>query len=230
MNTEDRAENTKNQEDEFELDSDGTEDLESAMQEALKAVEKAGGDLGFGSDESGEEYSESSVNQSVDVSDVPQLEAEISELKDRSIRIMADFDNFRKRVERERAEDRRYAAADVLREFIKIIDNLERAVASDGSEDDFRTGVELILRQMHDLLVNSGVSRVEALGKEFDPRYHEAVSKHESAEVTSPTVSDEMQPGYLLQDRLLRPSIVTVAMPTGSEQEPPLPPKGDLNN
>ena len=230
MNTEDRRENTGNQEDEFDLDTDGIDDLESVMQEALDAVEKADSDLESGSREPGDEDLGSSRNQNVDVSEMSDLEAEISELKESSIRTMADFDNFRKRVEREKVEERRYAASDVLKEFIKIIDNLERAVSSAGPEDDFRAGVELILRQMHDLLRQSGVSRVDALGKEFDPRYHEAVSKHESTEVTAPTVSAEMQPGYLLEDRLLRPAIVQVAMPAGEGPGPSGAPKGGLNS
>ena len=230
MNTEDRRENTGNQEDEFDLDTDGIDDLESVMQEALDAVEKADSDLESGSREPGDEELGSSMNQNVDVSEMSDLEVEISELKESSIRTMADFDNFRKRVEREKVEERRYAASDVLKEFIKIIDNLERAVSSAGPEDDFRAGVELILRQMHDLLRQSGVSRVDALGKEFDPRYHEAVSKHESTEVTAPTVSAEMQPGYLLEDRLLRPAIVQVAMPAGEGPGPSAAPNGGLNN
>ncbi len=230
MSTEDRGEKIKNQQDEFDLDTDGIDDLESVMQEALDAVEKGDLDLEPSSGVLGDGDSESSGSQNVDVPEVSNLEAQISELRESSIRTMADFDNFRKRAERERAEERRYAASDVLKEFIKIIDNLERAVSSEGPEDDFRTGVELILRQMHDLLRQSGVSRVEALGKEFDPRYHEAVSKHESAEVTTPTVSREMQPGYLLQDRLLRPAIVQVAMPAGGGPEPSAAPKGGLNN
>jgi molecular chaperone GrpE len=230
MSTEDRGEKIKNQQDEFDLDTDGIDDLESVMQEALDAVEKADVDLEPSSGVLGDGDSESSGSQNVDEPEVSNLEAQISELRESSIRTMADFDNFRKRAERERAEERRYAASDVLKEFIKIIDNLERAVSSEGPEDDFRTGVELILRQMHDLLRQSGVSRVEALGKEFDPRYHEAVSKHESAEVTTPTVSREMQPGYLLQDRLLRPAIVQVAMPAEGGPEPSAAPKGGLNN
>jgi molecular chaperone GrpE len=230
MSTEDRGEKIKNQQDEFDLDTDGIDDLESVMQEALDAVEKADLDLEPSSGVLGDGDSESSGSQNVDEPEVSNLEAQISELRESSIRTMADFDNFRKRAERERAEERRYAASDVLKEFIKIIDNLERAVSSEGPEDDFRTGVELILRQMHDLLRQSGVSRVEALGKEFDPRYHEAVSKHESEEVTTPTVSREMQPGYLLQDRLLRPAIVQVAMPAEGGPEPSAAPKGGLNN
>jgi len=220
MSSEDLAKGTMDEDDEFELDSDSTDDLESAMQEALEAVEKAKSEADQRSEIHSGQDSGGMPDRADAESDVSRLEAEISVLQDRSLRTMADFDNFRKRVERERAEERRYAAAEVLKEFLKILDNLERAVASKGSEGDFRTGVELILRQMHELLEKSGVSRIEAEGQEFDPRYHEAVSKHESSEVTAPTVSDEMQAGYLLRDRLLRPAIVKVAMPTGGNEVP----------
>ncbi|MEJ2084106.1 MAG: nucleotide exchange factor GrpE [Acidobacteriota bacterium] len=220
MSSEDLAKGTMDQDDEFELDSDSTDDLESAMQEALEAVEKASSEADRRPEVESGDDSGALPELAGPESDVARLEAEISELQDRSLRTMADFDNFRKRVERERAEERRYAAAEVLKEFLKIMDNLERAVASKGSEDDFRTGVELILRQMHELLEKSGVSRIEAKGREFDPRYHEAVSKHESPDVMAPTVSDEMQSGYMLQDRLLRPAIVKVAMPAGGTDIP----------
>lgn len=215
MSSEDLAEDTGDQEEGFELDSDSSDDLEMAMQEALEAVEKAGGDLGAEKTASSRPRREGAAQAGSEAGDVSMLEAEVAELKDRFMRTMADFENFRKRVERERADEKRYANAEILKEFLKIIDNLERAVASEGPEEDFRTGVELILRQMHELLQNAGVRRVEAAGEEFDPRYHEAVSKHESSAVSIPTVSDEMQSGYELHDRLLRPSIVKVAMPTG---------------
>lgn len=218
MSSEDLAEETGDQEDEFELDSDSSEDLEAAMQEALEAVEKASGDLEPEAATHSPRARGEAADSASEEADVSMLEAEIAELKDRFMRTMADFENFRKRVERERADERRYATAEILKEFLKIIDNLERAVASEGSEQDFRTGIELILRQMHELLENAGVRRVEAAGEEFDPRYHEAVSKHESSDVSNPTVSEEMQSGYELHGRLLRPSIVKVAMPAGDSE------------
>lgn len=220
MSTEDIAENSPDQDDGFELDSETSDDLESAMQEALEAVEKASSEVETSARGDRPSQAASIVAEASGSDDVSMLKAELSELKDRSLRTVADFDNFRKRVERERNEERRYATADILKEFLKIIDNLERAVASGGGESEYREGVELILRQMHELLRNSAVSRIEATGVEFDPRYHEAVSKHESDSVDQPTVSEEMQAGYLLHDRLLRPSIVKVAMPIRTEQSP----------
>lgn len=199
---------------EFELDEEATsEDLESAMLEALEAVEKATDNL------DSQEETEDSPAGSVPVSDFPggreiaQLEQEIVELRDRSARTLADFENFRKRVERERVVERRFAALDVMAEFLTVVDNLERALAASGSNDELKTGVELIHRQMIDVMKSSGVSRINAVGVEFDPRFHEAVAHHEDPTVSVPTVSEELQPGYVMHDRLLRPSVVKVAMP-----------------
>lgn len=192
---------------EFELDTDGNGDLEAVMQEALEAVEKVSRES-KGRPESGDEPGEPLTR-----SEMAHLEEEIADLRDRSARTLADFDNYRKRVERERADERRYAAAEILGSFLIVVDNLERALTSDGPVEDLKAGVELIYRQIEDLLRSSGVQRIKALGEEFDPQYHEAVSQHEEPGVTVPTVSEELQAGYTMQERLLRPAVVKVAMP-----------------
>lgn len=196
-------------EQEFELDTDGAEeDLNEVMQEALEAVERAEEvDRQGGTDDT-----ENSV------AEIADLEAEIADLRDRSARTLADFENFRRRVERERIEDRRFAAMDVLKEFLPVIDNLERALAASGPADDLKTGVELIFKQMQELLRAAGVERLVSEGEPFDPQYHEAVSRDEDPSVESPTVSAELQAGYLLHDRLLRPAIVKVVMPAIEEE------------
>jgi molecular chaperone GrpE len=202
-------------EEEFELDGEETEDLEAAMQEALEAVNKA-------SRESRQEAAGAATSEAVRTEErettdpeIALLQSEIADLRDRSARALADFDNYRKRIERERQEERHYAVFEVLRAFLGVIDNLERAVSSEGPVEDLRAGVELILRQVDELMRSHGVRRVPALQEEFDPRVHEAVSRHEDPEVTTPIVSEELQPGYVMHDRLLRPAIVKVAMPPG---------------
>jgi len=209
-----RAEGDIGLENELDLDSESTEDLESAMQEALEAVEKASQTAKVKGD-SGDEIRPPAATRSQvpEAADTERLLEEIAELKDRAARTLADFENFRKRVDRERQDDRRYAAFDISREFLAVIDNLERALASEGPTDDLKVGVELIHRQMKDLMKNSGVERISSVGEEFDPRFHEAVTHHEDDSVAVPTVSEELQAGYLMYDRLLRPSVVKVAMP-----------------
>lgn len=138
---------------------------------------------------------------------------ELAQLKDRHLRLLADFDNFRKRAEREREERARFSLTEPLRDLLPVIDNLERALAARGSLDDLRQGVEMISRQFEEILRRFGVTAVAAVGQRFDPRVHEAVSRVESPAVEAPTVIDEMQRGYRLHDRLLRPAMVRVAVP-----------------
>lgn len=145
--------------------------------------------------------------------DVDALRREIADLRDRSMRTLADFDNYRKRAERERSEVRRHVAAETIIDFLDVVDNLERALAAGGSADDLKIGVEMILRQLEDLLRRRGVERVAAKGEAFDPTLHEAVSRQEDPEVREPRVVHELQPGYLMNDRLLRPARVVVAVP-----------------
>ncbi len=192
---------------ELDLDAEG-EDLESAMRDAVAAVESIEGVEGAGHEEH-----LARVAPAVAESDSERLRRESDELRDRLMRTLADFDNLRKRTERERHELKRFALFETMRDFLAVVDNLERAVAAGGSRDDVRAGVEMILRQMQDLLKRHGVSEVEALGRPFDPSLHEAVAREEDAGVAAPTVVGELQRGYRMHDRLLRPAMVKVAMP-----------------
>jgi len=144
---------------------------------------------------------------------VAELQAELADLRDRSIRTLADFENYRRRSEREREELKRFAQGDVLRDLLPVVDNLQRALAAGGTVDDLKTGVELTLRQFRDLLKQRGIAEVPALGAPFDPAVHEAVARVDDDAVTAPTVIDELQRGYTLHGRLLRPALVRVAMP-----------------
>ncbi len=147
------------------------------------------------------------------LAEVENLRAELADLKDRSMRTLADFDNFRKRAEKERSEIRQRATAEVVRDFLDVVDNLERAAAAGGSAEDLKTGVDMILRQLGDVLRRQGVERVEAEGERFNPAFHEAVSRQEDPEVDEPRVVEEMQAGYRMGDKLLRASRVVVAVP-----------------
>lgn len=145
--------------------------------------------------------------------EVEQLRREVEDLRDRSIRTLADFDNFRKRTERERRDLARYAASEAMRDLLEVSDNLERALGAGGSPEDVRTGVEMTLRQMRDVLRRHGVEEVEAVGERFDPAIHEAVSRQEDPTAGEATVVEQLQRGYRLHDRLLRPARVVVAVP-----------------
>ncbi|HVS14666.1 MAG TPA: nucleotide exchange factor GrpE [Thermoanaerobaculia bacterium] len=191
---------------EIEVEDD-TADADEAMRKAVEAMEAR---------ERGEEPAEEGdrplEQTSGDVS-VEQLQEELEELKERSIRTLADYENFRRRVDRERADQRRYAAGEALSGFLTVIDNLERALRAEGPAEDLRAGVEMIHRQMLDLVERFGATPVPALGERFDPAIHEAVARVEDDGVSAPTVLEEYQRGYRLHDRLLRPAMVRVGVP-----------------
>jgi molecular chaperone GrpE len=149
----------------------------------------------------------------VDAVDVEALKAERDSLQDRLLRTAAEFDNYRKRIDRERRDLSESAASGLLVEILPVVDNLERALqAPSGPEAaGYRAGVELIHRQLLDLLRKRGVTPIAALGADFDPRFHEAVTQEASDAHRDGEVIEELQRGYMLGERLLRPAMVKVA-------------------
>jgi molecular chaperone GrpE len=149
------------------------------------------------------------------VSDDPlaAVQQEKDALQDRLLRTVAEFDNFRKRIERERRELAEFAASDVVMELLPIVDNFERALQAPptAGAESFRKGVELIHRQMLDLLRKRGVTPIDTVGADFDPRFHQAVIHEASETHREGEVVEELQRGYMLGDRLLRPAMVKVA-------------------
>lgn len=144
--------------------------------------------------------------------ELQKLRNERDALLDRMARSQAEFDNARKRAAREQQEYRDYASADVIKALLPVIDNFERALnAAQGQASEFRTGIELIYKQLQDVLQKAGVRRLDAKGKQFDPRLHEAIEMVETEDVPDHEVLEELQSGYMLKDRLLRPAMVRVA-------------------
>ncbi|MGA2005383.1 MAG: nucleotide exchange factor GrpE [Terriglobales bacterium] len=145
------------------------------------------------------------------MSETEKLKAERDALLDRLARLQAEFDNARKRATREQQEFRDFAAADVIRNILPILDSFERALKAAGDASDFRSGVDLIYRQLQDALQKSGVQPIAAVGQLFDPRIHEAIEMVDTRDVPDHHVLDELQRGYRYKDRLLRPAMVRVA-------------------
>jgi molecular chaperone GrpE len=144
--------------------------------------------------------------------DYTALMAERNEYYDRLLRKTAEFDNYRKRVERERREQADQSVADLLLDLLLVVDDFDRALTVGGEGTDaYRKGVELIHAKLHDLLRKQGLRPVEALGADFDPNVHQAVSHEESPEHREGEVIGEMRKGYMRGDRLLRPAMVKVA-------------------
>jgi molecular chaperone GrpE len=132
---------------------------------------------------------------------------------DRLLRQAAEFDNYRKRTERERREMAQYAAGDVLEALLPVVDDLERALEAEAGSDAaaYRTGVELIYKQLQDLLAKRGVTPIEAVGQPFDPRFHQAITYEPSPGRAEGEVLEVVRRGYMHGDRLLRPAMVKVA-------------------
>ena len=140
-----------------------------------------------------------------------EIRRERDALQDRLLRTAAEFDNYRKRMDRERRDLAEYTAGEAIKDLLPIIDNLERALQAPAPDDPLRKGVELIHKQMLEILRKRGVTPIEALGADFDPNVHEAVTQEESAQHREGEVMEELQRGYKVGDRLLRPAMVKVA-------------------
>lgn len=147
------------------------------------------------------------------VTEVTELRRERDDLHDRLLRKSAEFDNYRKRTDRERREMVELAAQDLLLDLLPILDDFERALAVPvpAGAERYREGVELIDKQLQDLLKKRGVSRIDAVGADFDPHVHQAVVQEVSPAHREGEVTAELRRGYRLGDRLLRPSMVKVA-------------------
>lgn len=140
-----------------------------------------------------------------------QLRQERDALLDRLARLQAEFDNARKRSAREQQDYRDYALADALKSLLPIVDSFDRALASGESGPEFVKGIGLINRQFHDALAKLGLQPIEAKGQTFDPNLHQAVQMVDTDEYADHEVIDELQRGYKLKERLLRPAMVRVA-------------------
>ena len=146
-------------------------------------------------------------------SELADLQRERDDYKDRLLRKSAEFDNYRKRLERERREQADQSVVNLLQDLLLIVDDFDRALTVDAGDSGnaYRKGVELIHGKLHDLLRRQGVTPIVSLGADFDPNLHQAVMHEESPGRREGEVIDEMRRGYMLGDRLLRPAMVKVA-------------------
>ena len=145
-------------------------------------------------------------------SELADLQRERDDFKDRWLRKGAEFDNYRKRIERERREQGDQAVVDILQELLLVVDDFDRALTVGGDEGGaYRKGVELIHGKLHELLRKQGLTSMDVLGADFDPNIHMAVMHEESPDHREGEVIGELQKGYMLHDRLLRPAMVKVA-------------------
>ena len=192
------------------------------MEMSVKSTDSASGpDATAGSPEEEMRTEETeSVSAAVDSPEEPpltvsqqeydRLRAERDGLFDRIARLQAEFDNARKREARERADFRDFAVAGAIEEFLPVLDNFQLALKSDGSVAQLRVGVELIVKQMEDVVRSRNVQPIAAVGVEFDPRVHEAIESVEREDLPDGRVLEEVRRGYRIRERLLRPAIVRI--------------------
>ena len=166
----------------------------------------------------GEENSsplETAVNQEIE-----RLVAEKLDLRNTLQRLQADFDNYRKRVDRERHQERHRGAETLIEHLLPVLDGFDRAIAAhrDAAHDEFRKGVQLIRKQLFDVLAKQGLEKIETEGKPFDPHFHHAIEHVKTAQKPDGAVLEELQSGYIFHGKVLRPAMVRVASnPEGEE-------------
>jgi molecular chaperone GrpE len=150
--------------------------------------------------------------------DVGKLAADLEDLRQTLLRRQADFDNYRKRIEKERAEDAKRTTARVIEGLIPVIDGFEHALAAhrEAEYENYRKGFELIYKQLLDHVKRLGVERTEPVGKPFDPHLHQAMDRTETTEHPDGTILQVFQPGYVFHGRVLRPAMVRVAVHPGA--------------
>ena len=132
-------------------------------------------------------------------------------LNERYLRLMADFQNFKRRTEKEKGDIYAFANEKIIGELLNVIDNFERAMASGNAEDNFYKGMEMILKQLLGVIEKAGASEIKALGEDFDPNFHNAIMMEDSTEYESGKVTGVLQKGYVLNNKVIRPAMVKVA-------------------
>lgn len=160
-----------------------------------------------------------SVAETAAPSELEQLRGERDQLLDRLARLQAEFDNARKREIKERADARDYTVSHTVEPFLGVMDNFQLALKADGTAEQLRAGVGLILKQMEDALKGLNVLPVESIGAQFDPRIHEAMGNIETLEFPDHQVLEEIRRGYKIREKLLRPALVRIASNPGQISE-----------
>jgi len=148
-----------------------------------------------------------------------QLKKERDGLMDRLARLQAEFENARRRAEKEKADFRDYATGSVVEQFLPVLDNFELALKSTGTTEQLKAGVELIVKQMEEILRGFHVQPVPSVGQEFDPRHHEAMGSVEREDLPDQQVAEEIRKGYKLREKLLRPALVRVVSNSKQKSE-----------
>lgn len=186
------------------------DEAESAEEE--DAAEEAADDVREETAEGSREGTEEAENGADDpVKRAEKLEADLAEKDAQMLRLRADFDNFRRRSAKEREELAAVVTQGILTDMLPLLDNFERALLAEGSDlDSFRAGVSMIYKQMQEALAKNGLEVIDTKDKKFDPNFHQAVMRVQDPEKEDDTIEQELQKGYMVKGRVIRPSMVQV--------------------
>lgn len=186
------------------------------MQQEIDEAEAAQEDAAEGSEEEAPEEAASegaAMQEEIEAlkGQVEKLTGDLQEKKDRLLRLQADFDNFRRRSAKEREEISAVVTQNFCKDMLPLLDNFERAMAAETKDvEAFQKGVEMIFTQFQEVLKKNGLEQIETVGQKFDPNFHQAVMRVEDPEKEDDTVAQELQKGYMVKGRVIRPSMVQV--------------------
>lgn len=186
------------------------------MQQEIDEAEAAQEDAAEGSEEEAPEEAaaaDAAMQEEIEAlkGQVDGLNKDLQEKKDRLLRLQADFDNFRRRSAKEREEISAVVTQNFCKDMLPLLDNFERAMAAETNDvEAFQKGVEMIFTQFQEILKKNGLEHIEAVGQKFDPNFHQAVMRVEDPEKEDDTVAQELQKGYMVKGRVIRPSMVQV--------------------
>ena len=186
------------------------------MQQEIDEAEAAQEDAAEGSEEEAPEEAaaaDAAMQEEIEAlkGQVDGLNKDLQEKKDRLLRLQADFDNFRRRSAKEREEISAGVTQNFCKDMLPLLDNFERAMAAETKDvEAFQKGVEMIFTQFQEILKKNGLEHIEAVGQKFDPNFHQAVMRVEDPEKEDDTVAQELQKGYMVKGRVIRPSMVQV--------------------
>lgn len=151
------------------------------------------------------------INEVTEVAETEKLKLELEETADRYKRLMAEFDNYKKRSAKEREGLYNSLLSDIVSSVLPVVDNLEKAVATKTEDENYKQGVEMVHKQLLDTLSNLGVEQIKAVGETFNPEYHEAVSSVQDDELGEKVIKEEFRKGYKIGEKVIRHSMVVVA-------------------
>lgn len=170
-----------------------------------KAVEAAANSESSDEDDAVSEYNDAA-------SQFAELEEALNEANDKYLRLYAEYDNYRKRTAKEKNETYQNASVKCIEELLPVVDSFERAINADCTDDNFKSGMQMIFGQIKDFLSKMNVTEIEALGAEFDPNFHNAIQQQDGTDYAANHVCAVYQKGYILGDKLVRPAMVAVAV------------------